>query len=241
MRNPELWEPTNVVLGTDGWEPNKEYIAPWSHHVTSLECPAYVECLEEYVHGDLLDVGAGTMPYYGIYRPLVNSTIGIDWHKSPHDVSHTDVLADANYGLPFSDKSFDTVLIADVLEHIFDPRQLIADAARVLRNNGTLIVFVPFMYGLHEAPHDYHRYTEHELRYLYQSNGIEIKQLQPFGGGPDVVIDLIEKMSHESAIFKKLVQVALPSIVGTKAFKAARAKHEVRFPIGYTLAGIKTD
>ncbi|MCW5850744.1 MAG: class I SAM-dependent methyltransferase [Anaerolineae bacterium] len=45
--------------------------------------------------------------------------------------------------LPYPDNSFDTVLSHEVLEHVADDRQSVAEIARVLRPGGRLIVFVP--------------------------------------------------------------------------------------------------
>ena len=35
--------------------------------------------------------------------------------------------------LPFEDDTFDTVCLGEILEHVFDPRQVLAEAARVAR------------------------------------------------------------------------------------------------------------
>jgi SAM-dependent methyltransferase len=45
--------------------------------------------------------------------------------------------------LPFPDGTFDTVIAAEVLEHVPDDRAAIAELARVLRPGGTLAVTVP--------------------------------------------------------------------------------------------------
>jgi SAM-dependent methyltransferase len=45
--------------------------------------------------------------------------------------------------LPFPDGAFDRVIAAEVLEHIPDDRQAIAELARVLRPGGTMAVTVP--------------------------------------------------------------------------------------------------
>lgn len=43
-------------------------------------------------------------------------------------------------GLPFPDGSFDAVLFADVFEHVREKRQVLAEARRVLRERGRIIV-----------------------------------------------------------------------------------------------------
>jgi SAM-dependent methyltransferase len=45
--------------------------------------------------------------------------------------------------LPYDDARFDAVLVMDVLEHVPDPRRLLAEAARVLKPGGRLVGFVP--------------------------------------------------------------------------------------------------
>lgn len=45
--------------------------------------------------------------------------------------------------LPYPDNSFDTVLSHEVLEHVADDRQAVAEILRVLRPGGRLVLFVP--------------------------------------------------------------------------------------------------
>jgi 2-polyprenyl-3-methyl-5-hydroxy-6-metoxy-1,4-benzoquinol methylase len=51
-------------------------------------------------------------------------------------------IADAQ-SLPFTDGSFDKVLLSEVIEHVPRPDQAIAEAARVLRHGGLLVVSTP--------------------------------------------------------------------------------------------------
>jgi SAM-dependent methyltransferase len=54
--------------------------------------------------------------------------------------------ADLDEPLPFDDASFDVVVAGELLEHLRDPRRLVAEARRVLRPGGTLVASVPNAY-----------------------------------------------------------------------------------------------
>lgn len=239
MINADSWEPTNIVPSGEGWQPNPDHIAPWSKHVTKLEAAAYIDLVETHIQGDVLDVGAGTVPYYGVYAEQARSVTTLDWSDSLHAMQNIDVVADVNHGLPFVDGSFDSVLLADVLEHVHQPQTLMSDIARTLRPGGNLVVFVPFLYGIHEAPHDYHRYTEFALRELCEATQLDVVALDAYGGGPDVILDLAEKMAHGNRIAGTVASIAIPAIAKTALYKRMQEKHKDRFPIGYTLVAQK--
>jgi spore maturation protein CgeB/SAM-dependent methyltransferase len=62
-------------------------------------------------------------------------------------------VADASQ-LPFKDESFDTVVLGEILEHLTHPAKVLAEAKRVLRDGGRLVVTVP--HGLNIS-HDHKR------------------------------------------------------------------------------------
>ncbi|MEW5721341.1 MAG: methyltransferase domain-containing protein, partial [Chloroflexota bacterium] len=57
---------------------------------------------------------------------------------------HLDLLAlSVSEVLPFSDNSFDAVLLHEVIEHVADDRQTIREAQRVCKRGGRVVVFAP--------------------------------------------------------------------------------------------------
>ena len=56
--------------------------------------------------------------------------------------------ADVDEPLPFENESFDAVVAGELLEHVRDPNQLVAEARRVLRGGGTFIASVPNAFRL---------------------------------------------------------------------------------------------
>jgi len=90
------------------------------------------------------------------------------------------VFGDAPH-LPFADAVFDTVLLFDVLEHLQQPDASLAEACRVLRPQGTLVARIPFLYPLHDQPHDFQRWTQHGLADLFHRHGFRVIRIQPYG------------------------------------------------------------
>lgn len=43
----------------------------------------------------------------------------------------------------FPDASFNLIMLSDVLEHSYNPRQMLKEAARILRRDGTIVISVP--------------------------------------------------------------------------------------------------
>jgi len=56
--------------------------------------------------------------------------------------------ADLDQPLPFEDAGFDVVVAGELLEHLRDPRRVVAEVQRVLRAGGTFVGSVPNAYRL---------------------------------------------------------------------------------------------
>ena len=198
MRNTENWTPTKYVAGERGLAASTDprQVGEFSRLAATLTARALEQLIRQHTRGRLLDLGCGRMPLYQVYGPRCEWVVGADWPMSPHPLDHHDVVCDLSRPLPFAEGSFDTVLLTDVLEHIADPTQLVAEIGRVLAPGGCLIATVPFMYWIHEAPHDYHRYTEYALKRFARSAGLDVAYLQPYGGGGDVAVDILAKVIH---------------------------------------------
>lgn len=55
--------------------------------------------------------------------------------------------------LPFDNKSFDTVFLTEVIEHLFNPYLVIREVGRVLKENGVLILSTPNFVSLRKRIH----------------------------------------------------------------------------------------
>jgi SAM-dependent methyltransferase len=146
---------------------------------------AIVEALSVQVpklRGTLVDIGCGYMPY----KPLVLAPpskveryIGIDLHDNAYQ--RPDLEWDG-YTLPLRDNSADCALATEVFEHCPDPERIMGEVLRVLKPGGVLFFTVPFLWPLHDVPHDEYRYTPFALERHLGSAGFAQVQLKALGG-----------------------------------------------------------
>jgi ubiquinone/menaquinone biosynthesis C-methylase UbiE len=117
-------------------------------------------------NGRMLDVGCGDR---WVERCLPSNTdyVGLDYPTtiSKGYAGKADVFADGQC-LPFASNSFDTVILMDVLEHLPAPDLAISEAWRILKPGGILLIQVPFLYPLHDQPHDFQRWSKQGLQVL---------------------------------------------------------------------------
>jgi SAM-dependent methyltransferase len=101
-----------------------------------------------------------------------------------------DVRLDATC-LPFADGAFDAVICAELLEHVYDPRLVLREAARVLAPGGRLLATVPFMIHIHGDPDDHGRYTDSFWRRALGEAGLSVVVLEKQGYFWSVVLDAL--------------------------------------------------
>jgi ArsR family transcriptional regulator len=111
---------------------------------------ALVALVPEDPPGRLLDIGTGTGRVLELLAPRVRQALGVDASKAmlalarsrlAHPgLGHCAVRLADMYRLPLADGSFDTAVLQMVLHYAEDPAGVVAEAARVLRPGGRLIV-----------------------------------------------------------------------------------------------------
>lgn len=218
MKNANIWSPTKFLIydGVLKASRNPAEVSVGSRLVADLTAGWYQDSLKEFATGDLLDLGCGKAPLYGVYKALVTSVTLADWGNSLHENNHLDVACDITKKLPFKNNGFDTIILSDVLEHIPNPSDLMAELKRILRPNGVVLMNVPFMYWVHEAPHDYHRYTEFMLRKLVEDQKMTVIKLDALAGGWAVLLDVTSKLLVNKPRIVRIIQKYGPKLLSKK-------------------------
>lgn len=135
-------------------------------------------------HGILLDVGCGQMPYKNMLTSSssnITRYIGLDLETNPLYESHPDITWQ-DKRIPLDSYSVDCAICTEVLEHCPEPEAVLAEIHRVLKPGGLLFFTVPFLWPLHDVPHDEYRYTPFSLlRHLSNTGYVDI-DLNAMGG-----------------------------------------------------------
>ena len=150
----------------------------WLVHKINMQS---VLCTLDYIEGDLLDIGCGKKPYLEVLNPFVKNYIGFEHPNTLHMNNKIDVLRDG-CRLHFKNNSFDTVVSFQVLEHINEPNEMLAEIHRILKIDKYLILTTSFMWRVHEVPIDFYRYTRYGLNHLLEKAGLRFNyNLTRFG------------------------------------------------------------
>ncbi len=121
------------------------------------------------------------------------------------------VKADINSELRFLDNYFDLVFCRTVIEHLFDPWQFLAEAYRVLKVGGEIIVITSntafikdrlklFLFGEFPLDHDVKKWTPKSLKRAMEDAGFKVNFY------PHLRIEWIEKILP-LAFFRSIVRI----------------------------------
>ena len=176
-------------------EISKKFRIDWkdtnSYLMATLQLEAVLSA-RKYAKGRLLDVGCGNKPFLHVFEDSVDGYIGIDMPSTRHLNKEINVFSSGMH-LPFKANSFDTILTSSVLEHVKEPQKMLDEMHRVLRKGSYLILTTPCLYGLHEQPHDYFRYTKYSLKMMAEKSGFKVVHIKPIGGMLVIIAHLASK------------------------------------------------
>ncbi len=155
--------------------------------LTRIRLDAFLKQYASEAH--TLDLGCANSPY----SVLFPNRVGLDVVEG----RGVDVVGDA-HALPFPDETFERILCTEVLEHLHTPAVAIAEMQRVLKKGGTLILTTRFVFPIHDAPHDYYRYTRFGLEHLFA--GWHIETLTEEMGTGDTLATLLQRITIQCTL-----------------------------------------
>ena len=139
----------------------------------------------------LLDVGCGSGDHLARYRDLGWTVAGIEISERGAATARSkglEVHRGTVYDAPFPKGAFDLVTLNHVIEHVTDPKDVLAACARFLAPEGLLVVSTPNLHGLGfsfyrscwyhlDAPRHVVLFEPRTLRRLARVAGLEVRRL----------------------------------------------------------------
>jgi SAM-dependent methyltransferase len=129
----------------------------------------------------VLDAGAGEGQYARHFAGQRYCGVDLAVGDAAWDYSRLEAIADLT-ALPFRTGAFDAVLHIVTIEHLREPGIALAEMARVAAPGGSLLVAAPHEWEVHQAPHDYFRFTRYGMTYLLEKAGWEVREVRAAGG-----------------------------------------------------------
>jgi 2-polyprenyl-3-methyl-5-hydroxy-6-metoxy-1,4-benzoquinol methylase len=177
-----------------------------------IECLSWLNGLDP-----VLDVGCGTAHFLSSLRP------NLDIYGT--DVSYSMLSSGPGIGivtesiaeqLPFADETFGGVICINVLEHLEEPKIVLAELNRILKNGGRLILVTPaaewsLLLDIAEILHL--KLPEGPHQFLSEKN----------------ISDLITNTDLRPLVFRQI----LPLPIGNKSWVQMGSRFEKLFPSGF--------
>jgi len=171
------------------------------------------------LNGTLLDIGCGHMPYKSMllsHPSKATKYIGLDLELAKYGV-RPDLVWNGEC-IPLPDGTIDCALATEVFEHCAQPEVVMNEIHRILKPNGMLFFTVPFLWPLHEVPHDEYRYTPFALERLLRNScfaEITLKALGGWDASLAQMIGLWVRRRSLSPVKRKLSSMVAALIVRT--------------------------
>jgi len=163
-----------------------------------------------FIKGKIIDIGGKKTNKRGLFDidKISPNVIYVNLEKK----DNPDVIADAR-NIPLPDNSFDTVIMGELLEHVFDPAVVLKEAHRLLKPNGIILITVPFMVGVHGDPHDFGRYTTTFWEKLAEIIGFDVTEIEQHGNMFAVIALMVQHMFRAKNISWRPIQNTIISML----------------------------
>ncbi len=194
--------------------------------------------------GRVLDLGGHKgSSYYKLLRSVQPVEVANfdstrpDTHKVSSGADH---IFDFEKPFPLPDASFDHVLCINVMEHIYNFRNLMSESARILKHGGTINISVPFFFNIHSSPNDYFRYTKSALERICADAGFTNITIKELGDGPCSAI--FQNFGGSiPTLFLKLIfkNIAIGVDIFFSKISQRYSTIKYRVPLGYFVAAVK--
>lgn len=178
-----------------------------TRHAFAMNCHRYRFALDYCVGKDVLEVACGLGQGLGYLAKKARSVVGGDFTEnlvnraSAYYGSRLPVLRFDGQAMPFRDHSFDVVILFEALYYLPHPEQFLAEARRILRKDGTLLISTvnPEWEDFNPSSLSTSYYSASALAALLREHGFEAEIRGAFpveqSSGKDAVVSLVKRIA----------------------------------------------
>lgn len=163
-----------------------------------------------------LDLGCGRGWYAAVLADMGLTVTGLDQENRVEDARIAVVEQLIAPPLPFADDAFDTVLMFDILEHLPDEAEILAEIARICR--GRVIVSVPHA---DDGP-----LPQYGLTYLHHTDDTHLREYLP-----DELSGKFRQVGFEPLLVELKGQPTVPLVFSEFVRGGSAVRQVVRFGI----------
>lgn len=182
---------------------------------------------------DCIDLGGDRSSHYANILAKKN----INYTCLNLSTNHPDDLqGDLEKPLNIADSSYDLVLSINVMEHIYDYKNLISESWRILKGNGTLIYVVPFLIRVHPHPNDYFRFTYQSIHRLFKDLPNSNLNISIIGSGAFTAsYSLVRNILIKLPIIEPLIRYVAIYLDMAIYYLGIKTLGKDNFPLGYII------
>ena len=164
-------------------ENKKKYYKDYSKYLKGISFKAkiyrkffYFPKLYKLMKGKKLEIGCGIGSFLENYNDVLGIDINQDLIEFCNKMNLNAFVMEEDI-IPYPDKSFDSILMDNVLEHIKDPLPLLMEVKRVSSNESNVIVSVPGIKGFTWDKDHKTFYDEKSLTMLFEKIGFQTTKI----------------------------------------------------------------
>jgi SAM-dependent methyltransferase len=175
----------------------------------------------------VIDYGCGNMPYRPLFEAAGCRYLGADFEGAP------DIAIDAGGHIAAEDASADLVVSFQVLEHVRDLETYFAEARRVLKPGGRMVLSTHGTWLYHPHPEDHRRWTRQGLIAEMARFGFEVTRCAAVAG--PLAWTTVLRLTGYCFVLRRIALIGKPLAFALAAIMNARAFVEDRLtPEGIT-------
>lgn len=200
------WTPTLATHESGAWRASRDphHCAPATRAVQSVMIAGFEDALARYASGVLIDIGAGYVPYYPLYRRYVTDVITVD--EASHPSPLIEVRCDLGRQVAVHSASAETVLCTSASGRC-PPARLWPALMRILRPGGYAIAAAPCVHDGGRAT-DARLEPARRMRAHALAAGFELQAFTPLGAAADFANHVADSVRSSMLTLRQALRLA---------------------------------